>query len=72
MPKTTQSTPRPKAQTTLSGLRYDSATAIKSMNSYEKMLLRREQSAKAAGVKSLRKNMGMEAGFLTGLFAIIH
>lgn len=72
MPKTTQSVARQKAQSTLADVRYPNATAAKSMNSYEKMLLRRQQATKAAAVKTMRKKMGSQAGDLSNLFATIH
>lgn len=72
MSKTTPFVARQKAQTTLADVRYASPTAAKSMNSYEKMLMRQQQAAKAAGIKSMRKKMGFQAGALSSLFATIH
>lgn len=72
MPKSHQSTPRPKSQDTLEALRYDSANAAKSMNNYEKMLLRQQQAVKSVGVKASCKKRDVEAGALSHLFATIH
>ena len=72
MPKSTQQTARPKAQETLAAPRYVSGTAIKSMNSYEKMLLRQEQAAKAVRMKLMRTKMALKAGALRCLFSTVH
>lgn len=72
MTKMSQSAARPRVQTTLDDVRYASPTTAKSMNNYEKMLLRQQQAAKAAAVKSMRKKMGPQAGALSSLFATIH
>lgn len=72
MTKTAHSGARLKAQTTLDDVRYASPTTAKSMNNYEKMLLRQQQAAKAAAVRSMRKKMGPQAGALSSLFATIH
>lgn len=72
MPKTTHSVARQKAQTTLDAVRYASPTTAKSMNNYEKMLMRQQQAAKAAAVKTMRKKMAGQAGALSQLFATIH
>ncbi len=72
MPKNTPSVVRQRAQTTLADVRYASPTTAKSMNNYEKMLMRQQQAAKATAVKTMRKKMGFQAGALSTLFATIH
>ncbi len=72
MTRTTTSTAKTKVQATLDDIHYASENAAKSIESYEKLLHRRMQAARAAGVQALRRHMGGQTGSLSRLFAGLH
>lgn len=72
MPKATQTSARPKEQTVLKEPRYENKTAIKSLNSYEKILSRQLQDARTIARRAPRARTCADKGELSLLFATTH